>query len=93
MQATWNGQTIAASERTQDVGGYIYFPREAVRMERLRASPKTGSDNACPHGVQFYDLVDGAKTAARAAWSYEKPQASRAGVDQWVGFWQDVTVG
>jgi uncharacterized protein (DUF427 family) len=93
MKATWQGQVIAESDRTLEVGGYCYFPRESVRMELLHAVPKTGSDLACPHGVQFYDVGAGSSRAERAAWSYEAPRAAMAAVDHWVGFWRDVEIG
>ena len=93
MKATWHGRVIAQSEQTMDVGGYTYFPRDAVRMELLRITPKTPHDLECPHGVQFYDVVDGAATSARAAWSYEAPRDSMKKVDHWIGFWEDVQVG
>lgn len=93
MKATWHGHVIAQSEQTMDVGGYTYFPRDAVRMELLRITPKTPHDLECPHGVQFYDVVDGAATSARAAWSYETPRDSMKKVDHWIGFWEDVQVG
>lgn len=92
MKATWRGHEIASSDRTVEVGGYRYFPRDAVRMDMLRPTPKTDSDLACPHGVQFYDVVDGAARSPRAAWSYEAPQASMKQVDHWIGFWEDVSV-
>jgi uncharacterized protein (DUF427 family) len=92
MKATWRGQVIAESDRTLEVGGYRYFPREAVRMDLLRAAPKTKSDLACPHGVQFYDVVAGDARSERAAWSYEAPRASMEPIDRWVGFWEDVEV-
>jgi uncharacterized protein (DUF427 family) len=53
MKAVWRGQVIAVSERTLEVGGYTYFPRVAVRMDRLQATPNTANDLKCPHGVQF----------------------------------------
>ena len=53
MKAILRGQVIAESDRTLDVGGYRYFPRETVRMDLLRAAPKTQSDLACPNGVSF----------------------------------------
>ena len=92
MKAIWKGQVIAESDRTLEVGGYHYFPREAVRMDLFRAAPKTQSDLACPHGVQFYDLVENAARSERAAWSYEAPRASMKQVDHWIGFWEDVEV-
>jgi hypothetical protein len=49
-------------------GGYDYFPSSAVRTEWLEKAPKTDSDRACPHGVQFDNvLIDGARHE-RAAW-------------------------
>ena len=61
--AIWHGKEIAKSDRTQEIDGYIYFPRESVRMDLLQATPKTANDLKCPHGVQFYDVVDGAKAS------------------------------
>ncbi len=92
MKAIWHGQVIAESERTHEVDGYRYFPRETVRMELLRASPKTRSDLACPHGVQFYDVCQDAARSERAAWSYEAPRQAMKAVDHWIGFWEDVEV-
>jgi uncharacterized protein (DUF427 family) len=90
MKAIWRGQVIAESDRTLEVGGYRYFPREAVRMDLLLVAPKTQSDLACPHGVQFYDVTDGAVQSRRAAWSYEAPRTGMQQVDHWVAFWEDV---
>ncbi len=70
--ATWHGKVIASSDSTLEVGGYRYFPRDSVKMDLLKSTPKTPSDLECPHGVQFYDVVeDGLKEPARGAWSYE----------------------
>jgi uncharacterized protein (DUF427 family) len=92
MKAVWRGQVIAQSDRILDVGGYTYFPREAVRMDLLHATPKTQSDLACPHGVQFYDVAQDAARSERAAWSYEAPRATMSQVDHWIGFWKDVEI-
>ncbi len=92
MKAIWHGQVIAASDRTLEVDGYQYFPREAVRMDLLRLAPKTQGDLACPHGVQFYDIVGDAARSQRAAWSYESPGASMKQVDHCIGFWEDVEI-
>jgi uncharacterized protein (DUF427 family) len=92
MKAIWRGRVIAESDRTLEVDGYTYFPRESVRMELLRAAPKTDGDRACPHGVRFYDVGEGAARSERAAWSYEAPGEARKGVDHWIGFWEDVRV-
>jgi uncharacterized protein (DUF427 family) len=92
MQAIWRGRVIAESADTLEVGGYRYFPREAVRMELLRPARKTPSDLECPHGVQFYDLGEAGAQSERAAWSYEAPRASMQQIDHWIGFWEDVEI-
>ena len=92
MKAVWHGRVIAESDRTVEVDGYRYFPRESVRMDLLRATKKNRSDLACPHGVQFYDIADGGARSKRAAWYYEAPHASMKPVDHWIGFWEDVAV-
>ena len=93
MKATWRGQVLAQSDDTLDVGGYTYFPRDAVRMDLLRITPKTPHDLECPHGVQFYDVVVDSASSRRAAWSYESPRPSMEQVDHWIGFWEDVEIG
>lgn len=92
MKAMWRGQVIAQSDRTLEVHGYRYFPRETVRMDLLHLAPKTESDLACPHGVQFYDVAGDASSSERAAWSYEEPRASMKKVHFWIGFWEDVEI-
>jgi uncharacterized protein (DUF427 family) len=93
MKATWNGAVIAESERTLEVGGYVYFPRDSVRMDLLKVAPKTASDRQCPHGVQFYDVVDRQAQSERAAWSYEAPHGDMKRIERWIGFWEAVDVG
>ena len=92
MRALWKGNVIAASGRTVEVGGYRYFPRDQVRMDLLEVAAKTASDRECPHGVQFYDVVEGSVRSPRAAWSYEAPGPAMKQVDHWIGFWEDVEV-
>ena len=93
MKALWHGQVIAESDQTLEVDGYRYFPRESVRMDLLQVAPKTQSDLACPHGVQFYDVVLDGKRHERAAWVYEAPRPSMKHVAMRFGFWDDVEVG
>jgi uncharacterized protein (DUF427 family) len=92
LRAVWRGRTLAESDRTRELDGYRYFPRDAVRMELLRASPRTPDDLECPHGVQFYDVGEGASRSERAAWSYESPGTRMQPVDHWIGFWEDVDI-
>jgi uncharacterized protein (DUF427 family) len=92
MRATVDGQTVAESNDIVECQGYQYFPRADVRLEWLEKTEKTANDCACPHGVQFYDVVVGGKRHARAAWSYEAPQPKMRQVADRFGFWEDVEV-
>jgi uncharacterized protein (DUF427 family) len=93
MKAVLKGRVVAESEDIVEQGGYHYFPRQGVRLEWLKKAPKTASDRACPHGVQFYDVVIEGKRHERAAWSYEAPRPSMSHVAMRFGFWDEVEVG
>jgi len=92
MKATVNGHVIAESNDIVEAGGYQYFPPGSVRTEWLEKTEKTESDRACPHGVQFYDVLIDGDRHKRAAWSYETPRASMQHVGGRFGFWEDVEV-
>jgi uncharacterized protein (DUF427 family) len=93
MKARLKGRVIAESEDIVEEGGYHYFPNAAVRIELLEKAPKTASDRACPHGVQFYDVILDGTRHERAAWRYEAPRPSMKHVTDRFGFWDDVEVG
>jgi uncharacterized protein (DUF427 family) len=93
MKAILKDRIIAESDDIVEQGGYHYFPRSAVRLDLLEKAPRTASDLACPHGVQFYNVVvDGARHE-RAAWIYEAPRPGMKHVAERFGFWEDVEVG
>ncbi len=92
MKATLKGRVIAESDDIVESGGYLYFPSAAVRTEWLERAEKTESDRACPHGVQFYDVVIEGERHPRAAWSYEAPRPAMQQVGGRFGFWEDVTI-
>ena len=93
MKATVDGHVVAESDDIAECAGYRYFPSSAVRREWLEKVPKTESDRACPHGVQFYDVVVDGVRHDRAAWVYEAPLASKQQTASRYGFWKDVKVG
>src|SRR5262249_27903053 len=92
VQATFNGHVIAASDDIVENDGYRYFPLAAVRMDLLEKVPKTAKDHACPHVVQFYDVVIEGLRAPRAAWAYEAPKPSKSAPAGRIGFWQEVEI-
>jgi uncharacterized protein (DUF427 family) len=92
MKATVDQQIIAQSDDIVACHGYDYFPRAAVRMDRLEKTEKTADDLKCPHGVQFYDVIVDGKRHKRAAWSYEAPRPEMMQVKDRFGFWEAVEV-
>ena len=92
MKATIEGRVIAESDDIVECAGYAYFPISAVRTEWLEKAAKTEWDRACPHGVQFYDIVVDGRRYERAAWSYEAPRPAMQQVARRFGFWEDVEV-
>ncbi len=92
MKATVDGRVVAQSNDIVECKGYQYFPPGAVHLEWLEKTEKTADDRACPHGVQFYDVVIDGTRHQRAAWSYEAPRPEMKEVAGRFGFWQDVQV-
>jgi uncharacterized protein (DUF427 family) len=92
MKAILEGHVVAESDDIVESGGYRYFPAEATRRDWLEKAEKTDSDRACPHGVQFYDLVIDGTRHARAAWSYEDPRPALQPIGGRFGFWGDVEI-
>ena len=93
MKATVDGRVIAESDDIVECDGYRYFPEAAVRVDWLAKAAKTEDDRACPHGVQFYDVVVDGRRHERAAWRYEAPKPAMKRVAGRFGFWRDVAVG
>ncbi|MEI7806650.1 MAG: DUF427 domain-containing protein [Hyphomicrobiales bacterium] len=93
MKATLNDKVIAESADAIEAGGYRYFPAQAVRREWLEKAAQTDDDLACPHGVQFYDVVIDGVRHARNAWQYERPLPKMQQTAERFGFWKDVKVG
>jgi uncharacterized protein (DUF427 family) len=93
VKAVLQSHVVAESDDIVESGGYHYFPPSSVHMQWLMKAPKTDSDRACPHGVQFYDVVIDGVRHERAAWSYEAPLPATQQVAHRFGFWNDVKVG
>jgi uncharacterized protein (DUF427 family) len=92
MKAILKGHVVAESDDIVESGGYRYFPAVATRREWLEKAAKTDSDRACPHGVQFYDVVIDGERHARAAWSYEAPLPALQQVAGRFGFWEEIEI-
>jgi uncharacterized protein (DUF427 family) len=92
MRAVLKGHVVADSTDIVEAGGYQYFPRGAVRLDWLEKAPRTDDDRACPHGVQFYDVVIDGERHVRNAWAYEAPRPAMQRTADRIGFWKDVEV-
>jgi uncharacterized protein (DUF427 family) len=92
MKAVVQGKVIAESADIVHDSSYDYFPATAVQLQWLEKTPKTDKDRACPHGVQFYDVVIDGTRHPRAAWVYEAPRPAKAKIAGRFGFWEDVEV-
>ncbi len=91
-RATWNGATVAESDRFEVVEGNVYFPLEAVKREYLRES---ATHTVCPWKgtASYYTLeVDGERNPD-AAWYYPEPKDAAKEITGRVAFWRGVEVG
>ncbi len=90
-KATWNGTTIAQSDRTETVEGNLYFPPDALDRQYVRES---GTHSTCPWKgeASYYTLVVDGKENADAAWFYPAPKDAAKQIKDHVAFWKGVTV-
>jgi uncharacterized protein (DUF427 family) len=91
MQATFNGQVIASSDKTVVVEGNHYFPPDSVRWQHFT---ETDTSSVCPwKGTAGYFTVEAdGKTDPDAAWIYREPKDAAANIKDHVAFWRDVVV-
>jgi uncharacterized protein (DUF427 family) len=90
-KATWNGETLAESDRTVIVEGNYYFPPESVRIGFFQPSQ---THTVCPWkgNASYYDIeVDGQRNPD-AAWYYPDPKPAAAQIRDYVAFWKGVRV-
>ena len=91
VEAVWNDQVIAHSDRTIVLEGNHYFPREDVDTSLLERTRKTSE---CPwKGTAHYYTIelDGARNED-AAWYYPNPKPEAAAIRDHIAFWNGVEV-
>lgn len=90
-KASWNGETLAESDRFEVVEGNVYFPPEALHRARFRESD---TRTVCPwKGVaSYYDVVVDGKVNRDAAWYYPEPSEAAEKIRGLVAFWKGVEV-
>jgi len=91
MKATWNGATLAESDRTVVVEDNHYFPPESIREAYFLASP-THSTCAWKGEASYKTIeVDGHKNQD-AAWYYPEPKQAAEEIKGYFAFWKGVVV-
>ena len=90
-RATWRGALIAASDRTQVVDGYTYFPPEAIVPGRLVAVAHT-SACAWKGTASYYSVTVDGQVNEDAAWVYPQPKEAASEIAGHVAFWRGVEV-
>lgn len=91
VEAIWNEQVIAHSDRTVVVEGNHYFPREDVDTSMLEKSATT---TVCPwKGIAHYCTIeiDGERNVD-AAWYYPDPKPKAEHIRDRIAFWHGVEV-
>lgn len=90
-KATWNGATLAESDKTKVVEKNHYFPPEAVKMEYLK---KSGNTYQCSWKglADYYNVVVDEKVNEDAAWVYPEPTEAAAEIKGYIAFWKGVEV-
>lgn len=89
MRAVWNGLTLAESDRTVEVDGQHYFPREAVDERYLRPGEARAVRTARGR-VSYFTIEGGGDTNPNAAWSYGATRGEATEIEGYVAFWKDV---
>ncbi|MEX0664495.1 MAG: DUF427 domain-containing protein [Acidimicrobiia bacterium] len=90
-RAIWNGVVLAESHDTLRLEGNVYFPRDSLRNEYLRASR---AHSLCPwKGIaSYFDIVVDDVVHPQAAWCYSHPTPLARRIKGRVAFSQGVHV-
>ena len=89
--ATWNGQEVARSEKTVEIEGNVYFPKNTLNMEFFKASD---THTTCPWKgeASYYTIVVNGQENMDAAWYYPEPSEAAKPITDHVAFWKGVVV-
>jgi uncharacterized protein (DUF427 family) len=82
---TFNGQTIAESDKREEVSGYVYVPHESINKEFFKPSNLTTVCGA-KGTANYYSISCGGKEVKDACWYY--PTSKMPSIKNWVGFYE-----
>lgn len=91
MKATWNGQTLAESDKTIIIEGNHYFPPESIKQEFFKPSA-THTTCSWKGEASYYDVATGGETNKDAAWYYPAAKDAAKEITGYVAFWKGVKV-
>jgi uncharacterized protein (DUF427 family) len=91
LKATWEGTTIAESDKCVVVEGNQYFPLESVKMQYLEPINRT---TVCGwKGIaNYYDIIIAGRRNPGAAWYYAAPLPAASKIQGRIAFWKGVRV-
>lgn len=90
-KATWNGTTLAESDKCIVVEGNQYFPPDSVNRQYFKES---SAHTTCPWKgeASYYTVEVGGKDNKDAAWYYPAPKDAAKEIKDYVAFWRGVQV-
>jgi uncharacterized protein (DUF427 family) len=90
-RAVWNGKVLAESEKTETMGGSVYFPESSIKREYFRPSSTTSH---CPVKGQarYLNVQVNGEENLDAAWYYPDPKPAARKIKGRVAFWRGVEV-
>jgi uncharacterized protein (DUF427 family) len=91
MKAMWNGAVLAESDRTVEVEGNQYFPRDSIRKEHFKPSD-THTECGWKGTASYYTIEVNGQRNLDAAWYYPNPKDAAKQIAGYIAFWKGVTV-
>jgi uncharacterized protein (DUF427 family) len=90
-KATWNGVTLAESDRTVIVENNHYFPADSIDRQYFIDS---NTHTNCPWKgtCSYYSLQVGDRVNPDAAWYYPTPKEAANNIAGYIAFWKGVKV-
>lgn len=90
-KAIWNDKTLAQSDKTIEVEGNQYFPKEDVNLEFFE---KSDYHTTCPWKgfAHYYHVIADGKRNDNAAWYYPEPLEAATHITDYVAFWKGVKI-
>ena len=90
-KATWNNVTLAESDRTIEVEGNHYFPKESINQEYFQAS-ETQTNCFWKGQASYYNILVNGELNKDAAWCYPQAKEKAKNIEGYVAFWRGVEV-